>query len=351
MLGLQMAPMQSRGSSASRIKSLWARLSRSYAFWLLVIVLVNLLLSALWISSIPREQHGQMMEPTKLDAFVQRNPAPIAEAKEPCVCPANGDCSRQVDQAIAQLEQIKSQMHRAAPAQTNLGAVAPTADATALVTSGASRPPAFLLIAIPSFPRTGGADYLTTVLAALDRQLEHDSADPMYAQIVVWVMNNAPPDMPNPVFESNRLRYEGRAEFKFLVNDHSLPNPLPGQDDPGSADVPGARVRKQTRDIVRLMQVARGASLYYLAMEDDFEPCPNALRMVEHMLRKAAALVPTQALGHDWVSFKLGYGFNGYMMKNNRDLDEFANYLLQHQRRRPPDHLNTEWSCSEKPER
>lgn len=149
----------------------------------------------------------------------------------------------------------------------------------------------------------------------------------------------------------------GPAGVSLLVNEHTLQE-LPGasrHDQNGAADKPGVRVRKQTRDIARLMQLAAGQSRYYMAMEDDFLACPHALRMVEHALRKATATASSPnappPLHQAWITVKFSYGFNGLVLHNNEDLAHFAEYLLEHQGRRPPDHLNTEWSCSEKPAR
>ncbi len=270
--------------------------------------------------------------------------SPRLHASLPCTPVTGADCTcpTQVLQAIEQLERLKTEVHSSViTAPVTPAAPAPLVPAT----SGDSGKP-FLLIAIPSMPRA--ADYLTSVLDALDSQLVHEADDPMYGSIHVWVMNNAPVGTAHPVFDSNRARFEGRSEFRFLTNDHSLTDPpgAPQGEHSGTPDMPGARVRKQTRDIARLMQLAAGQSRYYLAMEDDFIVCPHALRIVEHSLRKASrgrlsltAPPPPPSLlqlQQDWITIKIGYGFNGLMLHNNQDLQQFATYLLQHQTRRPP---------------
>ena len=375
-------------AAALQLQSWSKKLSRPTVA-LLALLLLQLLLSALWIGSIQREQHevGGHLRPTGPALTSSLNAASPAAAE--CVCPSSEvtqRCAQRIEQSIMQLEQLKSEMHRtpitiaaplpavAIPPPPPLPTITPPPSLSAAVVANGSSGPALplLLIAIPSMPRA--ADYLTGVLRALERQLSPLSSgsdsggwgDPMAGQVVVWVMNNAPPGTAHEAFEANRARFKHRPEFRFLTNDHALADPTPHAPDSGF-EAPNVRVRKQTRDIVALMRAAKSHSRFYMAMEDDFEACPNTIQIIEHLLRKASKLseytddsadsqagavaatttataatatatTTTTAMGanREWITLKMGYGFNGLLLHNNRDLEEFGNYLLQHQARRPP---------------
>ena len=316
-------------------------LSRPSALYLVLFVL-QLVFMLLWISSIQREQHGDTagidnlnaasrqasVNSRLLDALTAKKCDCTKEcAKTGTAAVATVDCGTRVNEAIMQLETLKSEMHGGVVTATPSSAAAST------------RKP-FLIIGIPSMPRA--ADYLTGVLAAIDRQLVHDPSDPMFNSIQVWVMNNVKKESgatfsAHPVFDQNKSLYTNRVEFRFLTNDHSLSDANPQDRDPGMADRPGWQVRKQTRDIVRLMQMAKEESQYYMAMEDDFELCPHTLRIIEHALRKAAAAqLTTTTPMQEFITMKFSYGFNGFLLHNNGDLIEFARYLIEHQARRPP---------------
>lgn len=146
-----------------------------------------------------------------------------------------------------------------------------------------------------------------------------------------------------------RLQYSAsekwREIFIFTSNDNRLFDANPSATDIGSPNVPGFRVRKQTRDIVRIMQWAQQVkSHYYLFMEDDFQMCSRTLSLLSYYTDKASR----QHGAEGWLSLKVSYGMNGFLLRNDVDLLTFGEYLLEHQARRPPDHLQTEWSCGEK---
>lgn len=331
----------------------------------IILFIVQLLFTITWLATIQREQHHSndlgASGSGGLNGFVSnrlkdikcdcpKNILGVASSKTIAAVALADGCAERVTKAILKLEELKSEIYLPPPA--------PTATNTAVtaITSPMTIVPKkpFLIIGIPSIHRPS-VDYLTPVLEALERQFTYEPEDPMFGQIQVWIMNNMKDEpyqstttttggdgtsLPKHTsWESNKLKYSGRPgqEFRFLTNDHVLQDAIPLARDRGSADAPGWIVRKQTRDIVRLMQVAKGESSYYLAMEDDFEICPNGLRIIEHAIRKAAFAGPnaTPDLA-SWITMKFSYGFNGFMLKNNEDLQEFGRYLLVHQARRPP---------------
>lgn len=97
-------------------------------------------------------------------------------------------------------------------------------------------------------------DYLSYTLDAIAAQLPTDPADPMYNSIHVYVMNNQAAG-EHTIFERCKAKYANNPSFKFITSDHRHKDASPQLQDPGSANVPGWKVRKQTRDIATLMNV------------------------------------------------------------------------------------------------
>ncbi|CAL5222351.1 g4702 [Coccomyxa viridis] len=211
----------------------------------------------------------------------------------------------------------------------------------------------WLTVGIPTVPRKTGADYLTRTLETLLEELPADDTDPLYGRVRVLVMNNRPGN--HSVFYALRERVQkgpagdpfvakARIYMALVDNPGTLPDPTPDAPDPDDFNNPTNRpgrqveVRKQTCDLITLLEMAQPLSHYYLFMEDDFRVCPYAIRIMGYIVRKLNA-VPSTA---PWLAVRLSYGMNGILLPM-RNLPSLTSYMRAHTARLPPDLLWLEW--------
>ena len=304
----------------------------------LAFLLLNVFVCLFIVSSIEREQHtSSPYAAVAVSHSIDADPLQACEVTNPlrpCVTPAllaaNNGAS------------IQSQLAQTLESIASLREAVLAAPSTPAPPAAAPQLP-YLIIGLPSVSRSSpeARQYLNHTLQSIRRQLPSDPTHPLYGRVHVYVMNNQM-EGAHEMWEALREELRTEPHFHFLVNDGSLHDDNPAQRDAGTSNEPGWRVRKQTRDVVAVMNAAARKSSYYMLMEDDFTFCPSLLRLIPYLVNKAHVLDPR------WFSLKFSFGMNGYILHNGDDTAHLSAYLLRKQRLRPPDHLIVEWSAGEK---
>jgi hypothetical protein len=190
--------------------------------------------------------------------------------------------------------------------------------------------------------------------------------------VQVVVMNMAPG--AHAGYDAAKAAFSGASQSKGAAYITFVDRPGPAYVDPtpGAApvddlhnprSVPGAQARRQTMDVVTLLDYVSGVaaaggegtgggggggdgqllatkSELFMFLEDDFDTCGHAVRVLQYALQKLHRRAPS------WLALRVSYGMNGVVLRTGRDTARLAAYLRSQVARLPVDLLWREWALA-----
>eukprot|EP01138_Halocafeteria_seosinensis_P008389 gb/GECG01008572.1/.p1 GENE.gb/GECG01008572.1/~~gb/GECG01008572.1/.p1 ORF type:complete len:539 (+),score=43.84 gb/GECG01008572.1/:1-1617(+) len=256
-----------------------------------------------------------------------------------------------------------------------------------------SPPKPWLLIGIPTTPRMARTnrkmqvDYIGPTVNSFLAQLPRTPSHPLFGRVRLLVIDNSGHNVSHRYLDELRHKLVNNSKsFYVSIVDNPRPAETQGKD-LGSRNKPGAKVRQQTLDMSSSLTISSHflrnfSAEYFMLMEDDFIPCPHAFETLRNATKKANIVyeqirrirrnetrkMSSSLLKHlavhakrltaeaarnqsheGWIALRVSFAMNGIILAA-KDISVLANYMRQHFRRRPPDHLIVEWFAGENPQ-
>jgi hypothetical protein len=136
----------------------------------------------------------------------------------------------------------------------------------------------WLIIGIPTVPRTGDPDYLLKTLNAIDKSITKEKEDPFFNKIKIVIINHKPKQ--HKIFNTAKEKYKKNKSFEFIERES-----LKMEKKESSKYTP-EKVMRQTLDVIDLLKEVKYKSNYFLFMEDDFLLCSNGVKSIYHLISK-----------------------------------------------------------------
>eukprot|EP00924_Labyrinthula_sp_SR-Ha-C_P006823 augustus_masked-scaffold_8-processed-gene-1.5-mRNA-1 protein AED:1.00 eAED:1.00 QI:0/-1/0/0/-1/1/1/0/510 len=211
--------------------------------------------------------------------------------------------------------------------------------------------------------KTKTVDYLSRTISVLEQNLR---TLPKYFQkkIKFVVFNSVPEAGEHPVYERNKERFtkclpnstlsshslqrnsfsEFSPNFDFVRNRETIAAKAVKKGFKENDRNPGPKTQKQSRDIADGIAYINAHYNYkhILLMEDDFDLCLYSLNAIDYLINKINNNASRSDDVTGWNGIRISFGLSGVVLQKE-DAENLSKHLKEGQKRRPPDHLASEW--------
>jgi len=185
----------------------------------------------------------------------------------------------------------------------------------------------WLTVGIPTVPRPS-ASYLYGTLSSLMAELPPpgDGKEPL-SRVRVVVMNMAAPNERHEAFEELAQLFRNPpsgdmfalkgSKYVFMINStNKYTDPTPDAPEPDHLNnpksIPGRTARKQSCDVLNLLDATWKMGPFFMFMEDDFNACEGSLGKLPELVQKLDESPGVRR----WLALRVSFGLNGILMRS-----------------------------------